>query len=630
MNTRVPVDRSNSRRPISPCRSRSVRAAAYLASSCMTAIPALAAAPTCAPAPSHALASNLATIKVGDYWVYSLTGTITPPPGAPPPGAPSGGPPGGAAPTGPVPIGGTFVEYAETLMFNGKPTLALAVTEDIQIDGASIYGSNPVPVGIFYVEQDPVTKIVYSIGDNMGPNGSVRIAKQPAEFYPGSWSTKTAYNDNLDFTNGEATNLYLNVTGTTTIKTPVGNFQAWIAPNGAGGGGLSDTGIDYWAPQVGAPVAFETMTTLPNGQINHVIATLTKASTVPSLYPVLADGLNQPRGLAFDVLGGLWFTEAGTGGTDVCIPFMGQENCFGNTSKVSAIELGQRFTVANTLASLSTPQQDQSDGANGITFADGVPYVVIGNGGPQSATSLLGALSSQTGVVLAPGIANGKLGFDTVASLANFEYANYPHNADPAGKPDAESNPFGITSIGRNVYVADGAGQTVTEVAPGGIVSLVGIMPNQEINEPSITSGASKTTHENSVPTGIMPAPDGNGVLAADYSGFPYLPGSSRIFRFQKGQAPTVFASGFTNIIGVSPAPDGGLYALQMYTNGSLSGDQSGSVVHVNAAGKQDKIVACQGLIAPTGITTGKNGSIYVSNYGLVTGQGQVVKISTK
>ena len=133
--------------------------------------------------------------------------------------------------------------------------------------------------------------------------------------------------------------------------------------------------------------------------------------------------------------------------------------------------------------------------------------------------------------------------------------------------------------------------------------------------------------HESSVPTGIMPAPDGRGLLAADYSGYPYVPGSSRIFRFQKGRTPTVFASGLTNVIGVAPAPGGGLYALEMYTNGLLSGDQSGSVVHVNAQGQQDSVVACQGLIAPTGITTGKDGSIYVSNYGLVTGQGQVVKI---
>ena len=622
--------------------SASVRAAMLLSSCCVPVMASVAQAQTCAPVPSHALAKNLATITPGDYWVYSLTGTLTPPKGAPPPGAPSGpppggapggapgGPPGGAAPTGPIAIGGTFVEYAETLMFNGAPTLALAVTENIQVDGASIYGNNPVPVGIFYVKQDPVTKVVYSIGDNMGPNGLIRISKHPAEFYPGSWSKHTAYDDNLDFTNGEATNLYLNVTGTQTIKTPIGDFQSWVAPNGASGGGLSDSGIDYWTPQLGAPVAFTTTATLPNGQINHVVATLTKSSKVHSIYSILADGLNQPRGLAFDVLGGLWFTEAGLGGTDVCIPFMGQENCFGNTSRVTALEKGRRFTVSDTVASLSTPQMDSSSGVNGITFAAGLPYLVVGNGGPQSATSMLGALSSQTGVVLAPGISNGKLGFNTVASLADFEYKNYPHLPDPKGKPDAESNPFGITSIGRNIYVADGAGQTVTEVQPGGVVSLVGIMPNQNVNVPGAKGQPAKQVHENSVPTGIMPAPDGKGVLAADYSGFPYVPGSARIFRFQNGHAPTVFASGFTNIIGLSPAPGGGLYALEMYSHGSLSGDQSGSIVHVNAKGKQDKVVACHGLIAPTGITTGKNGALYVSNYGLIPGQGQVVKVNVK
>ena len=576
-------------------------------------------AQTCAPLPSHALQTTLPTIQPGDYWVYTLTGTITPPPGSPPPGAPPGT-------TGPIPIGGTFIEYAETRTFNGKPTLALVTTEDIQVAGTSIYGPNPVPVGIFYVEQDPVTKIVYSIGDNMGPGGTDRVSTQPAEFYPGSWSNTTSYNDNLTFTNGQTTNLYLNVTGTMNVQTKIGNFQAWVAPNGASGGGLSDTGIDYWAPQVGAPVAFSTNATLPNGQINHVVASLVKASTVAPLYPVVADSLQQPRGLGFDNYGDLWFTEAGTGGTDACISFMGAQNCFGNTGKVSAVVAGQVYPLVTTLGSLSTPQQDQSDGPNGITFVNGIPNVVIGNGGPQSSVDGLGALQNQTGVLLTADISNDQLGIKTVASLANFEYSKYPHIADPAGKPSAESNPFGITSVGQNVYVADGAGQTVTEVTPQGVVSLVGVMPNQDVVMPGVAGAAATTVHENSVPTGIIPAPDGNGVFVADYSGYPYVPGSSRVFRFQKGQTPTVVLSGFTNLIGLAAAPGGGGYGLQMYTNGSLSGDPSGSIVHVNAQGKEDKI-ACGGLIMPTGITTGSDGSIYVSNYGLIPGQGQVVKI---
>ncbi len=580
-------------------------------------------AQTCAPLPSHALATTLPTIHPGDYWIYTLTGTITLPPGASPPGAPPGTP----APSGPIQIGGTFVEYAETRTFNGKPTLALVTTEDIQVGGSSIYGANPVPVGIFYVEQDPTTKIVYAIGDNMTADGSDRVAKQPAEFYPGSWSTTTSYNDNLNFTNGQATNLYLNVTGSTTVQTPIGNFQAWVAPNGASGGGISDTGIDYWSPQVGAPVAFSTSAALPNGQINKISATLVKASTVAPLYPVVADSLNQPRGLAFDVLGDLWFTEAGVGGTAACIPFMGAENCFGNTGKVSVNAFGRNITLVSTLGSLSTPQADSSSGPNGIAFANDLPYVVIGNGGPQVSVNGLGALQKQTGVLLTAGIANNLPTVKTVASLANFEYANYPHIPDPAGKPSAESNPFGLTSMGGNLYVADGAGQTVTQVTPGGTVSLVGIMPNQTVTVPATAGAAATTAHENSVPTGIMAAPDGKGVLAADYSGYPYVPGSSRIFRFQTGQQPTVFASGFTNLIGVAPAPDGGVYGLEMYANGSLSNDPNGAIVHVNAQGQQDKTLSCHGLIMPTGITTGKDGSIYVSNYGLVSGQGQVIKI---
>ncbi|MGI4797936.1 MAG: hypothetical protein ACRYG8_28585, partial [Janthinobacterium lividum] len=64
-------------------------------------------------------------------------------------------------------------------------------------------------------------------------------------------------------------------------------------------------------------------------------------------------------------------------------------------------------------------------------------------------------------------------------------------------------------------------------------------------------------------------------------------------------------------------------------SNGASSSDPGGSVVHVSASGQHTALV-CQGLIQPTGITTGSDGALYVSNYGLTPGYGQVVKISPK
>ncbi len=513
-------------------------------------------------------------------------------------------------------------------MFQGQPTLALVVVQNLTANGVSIYGSNPAPEQIFYVQQDPATNDLLVVGDNAGPGGTDEAAITPAEFYPGSWSTSTAYDKVLSFPSGNQTGVYLNVTGTQTVATRIGNFDAWVAPNGAttATGGVLDTGIDYWTPQLGAPVAFSTVTNLPDGSVRTLNATLIKSSEVPSLYPVVADNLNHPRGLAFGPYGGLWLTEAGVGGTGPCIPFMGTTNCFGNSGRVSVVAAGKNPTVTDTLASLATPLVDQATGPNGITFANGKPHVIIGNGGPQEATNVLGPLESQMGVLLSLGVSSSGVDVKTVASVANYEYANDPdHRPNPDGTLTPESNPYGVTSIGEDAYVADAGAHTVLKVTPTGDISVVGIIPPQMVDQPAYPGGPVPTL-EDSVPTGITPGPYGQGLLVADYTGYPYVPGTANIWQVQEGQAPKVFASGFTNLIGLSPAPDGGVYALEMASNGALSGDPGGSVIHVSPQGVQN-VIACQGLIQPTGIATSPYGDVYVSNYGVTPGYGQVVKV---
>ena len=475
-------------------------------------------------------------------------------------------------------------------MFQGQPTLALVVVQNLTAGGASIYGPNPAPQQIFYVEQDPKTNKLLVLGDNAGPGGTDEVATTPQEFYPGSWSASTSYDDVLAFPSGAQTGLYLYVTGTQTIETRIGNFKAWVAPNGAtlpATGSVLDTGIDYWTPQLGAPVAFTTSANLPDGSVRNLSATLIKSSYVPSLYPVVADKLSHPRGLAFGPFGGLWVTEAGVGGTGPCIPFIGTTNCFGNSGRVSVIQGGQDITINDKLGSLATPLVDQSTGPNGITFNNGKPYIIVGDGGPLSATSLLGAAQSQMGVVQT--LVRGKSGAEakTVASTANYEYVNDPdHRTNPDGTITPESNPFGITSMDGNLYVSDGGGHTVDKVTPEGAISVVGVMPPQMVDQPAFPGGPVLTL-EDAVPTGIMPAPYGNGVLVADYTGYPYVPGTASIWEMQEGQAPKVFASGFTNLIGLSPAPDGGVYALEITDKGALSGDLGGSLIHVSPQGEK-------------------------------------------
>jgi hypothetical protein len=91
------------------------------------------------------------------------------------------------------------------------------------------------------------------------------------------------------------------------------------------------------------------------------------------------------------------------------------------------------------------------------------------------------------------------------------------------------------------------------------------------------------------------------------------------------GQAPTVYASGLTNVTDLAFGPDGSLYAVQISTLGLLTGP-IGSLVKITPGSSQHEVVL-GGLFAPYGVAFG-NGSAYVSACTVCAGGGEVLKIS--
>ena len=91
------------------------------------------------------------------------------------------------------------------------------------------------------------------------------------------------------------------------------------------------------------------------------------------------------------------------------------------------------------------------------------------------------------------------------------------------------------------------------------------------------------------------------------------------------GQAPQVFASGFTNIIDIAFDERGTLYVLEIFQNGLLSGDPTGALIRVDQGGGQH-VVMSTGLITPGGLAL-RDGAAYVSNCGTCAGVGEVLRI---
>jgi sugar lactone lactonase YvrE len=126
------------------------------------------------------------------------------------------------------------------------------------------------------------------------------------------------------------------------------------------------------------------------------------------------------------------------------------------------------------------------------------------------------------------------------------------------------------------------------------------------------------------VPTAVVRGPDG-AFYVSQLTGFPFEPGLANIYRVVPGHAPTVYASGLTNVTSLAFGDHGRLYAVQI-ADGGLLGDPIGSVRRVTPGGSVHAVVA-GGLFAPYGMAI-RGHDAYVSTCSVCAGGGEVWRIS--
>ena len=120
--------------------------------------------------------------------------------------------------------------------------------------------------------------------------------------------------------------------------------------------------------------------------------------------------------------------------------------------------------------------------------------------------------------------------------------------------------------------------------------------------------------------------PDG-ALYVGELGGEPFEAGTSDVYRVVPGQAPTVYASGFTAIGDIGFDPAGRLLVLEIDQKGlgdafTAEGLPSpGAIIGVHRDGSQ-QVLASTGLEFPTGLAVGPWGSVYVSNYGTLPATG--------
>jgi sugar lactone lactonase YvrE len=347
-----------------------------------------------------------------------------------------------------------------------------------------------------------------------------------------------------------------------------------------------------------------------------------------ALVQLVADGVDNPRGLAFDASGNLHIAAAGRGGMDACTTNEQGLFCNGLTAavlkvaasdlrNVSAIPAPAR-PIAQRIISMAYPGGAMAHGLHGVATIGNDVYVafmgpeLIGWGGSEHCcqNAVQGALRraalAQIGNLMRITPTGG---LEAIADVDHFEYTYNPV-ATPGSNPYAMAVDTRDPVTGRplaggqrpSFLVADAGGNTLLRVTLDGQVSLVAAFDN-------IRPGDENTGVE-AVPTGVAVGPDGNYYVSL-LAGF--HPGFARIVQVTRTGVQRIVADGLSMLNGIAVAPGGTIYAPE-YSNADIvrvrpDPESAGTWL-------APEIINRGAVVTPTAIAVGPDGWVYVSDGG--------------
>jgi hypothetical protein len=342
---------------------------------------------------------------------------------------------------------------------------------------------------------------------------------------------------------------------------------------------------------------------------------------------VVADGLANPRGMAFGP-GGLYVAEAGRGGDGACIPSPeGGEACYGATGAIARVHVssGRTRRVVTGLPSLAVQTGDSpggnATGPHDISFNAGTGYFVVGLAGNPAVRARLGSAGDDfAGLFRLRRMGQAR----KIVDLGAYEAANDPD----AGRPDAkvDSNPFSVDATVRDrILVTDAGGNTLLRVGARGRTVTLAVFPwGQAPAPPSLGLPEGTQIPYQPVPTGVVRNAKRT-PFVGQLTGFPFPAGAADVFRVS-GDAPTVRASRFTTIVDIAFDRRGRLYVLQI-SSASLAGPPSpGKLIRIGRNGRQTELAAGR-LEQPTGLAVSRGGDVYVANKGGSATDGEIVRV---